>query len=189
MLTKKQKTLLLFINEKLKNGGECPSYDEMRQSLNLKSKSGIHRLIAALEERGFLKRLPHKARCLSVVKLPENAGIQDLYNNFTPSVINGGLDKTTNNNKNKLIPIVGKIAAGAPIEALENSDETIAYPPAKSTDDFFALKVEGDSMIDAGINNGDTVIIKKTNVANNGQIVVALIDDHEATLKLSLIHI
>ena len=183
MLTKKQKTLLLFINEKLKNGGECPSYDEMRQSLNLKSKSGIHRLIAALEERGFLRRLPHKARCLSVVKLPENAGIQDLYNNFTPSVINGGLDKTTNDNKNKLIPVVGKIAAGVPIEALENSDETIAYPPAKSTEDFFALKVEGDSMIDAGINNGDTVIIKKTNVANNGQIVVALIDDHEATLK------
>ena len=182
MLTKKQKILLLYINEKLKNTGTCPSYDEMRKSLNLKSKSGIHRLIAALEERGFLKRLPHKARCLSVIKLPENAGVQDLYNNFTPSIIKGGLNDK-NNNHSKTIPVIGKIAAGLPIEALENEEDSISYPPGNPNGDFFALKVEGDSMVNAGINDGDTVIIKKSEVANNGQIVVALIDNHEATLK------
>jgi len=115
MLTKKQKNLLIYINEKLKNDGVSPSYDEMRQSLNLKSKSGIHRLISALEERGFVKRLAHKARALEVVKLPENAGVKDLYNNFTPSVISGGLDKIKKEKEKKYIPVVGKIAAGLPI--------------------------------------------------------------------------
>ncbi len=183
MLTKKQKNLLIYINEKLKSDGVSPSYDEMRISLSLKSKSGIHRLISALEERGFIKRLAHKARALEVVKLPENASAKDLFNNFTPSLIKGGLDDTKKSKKN-FIPLIGKIAAGLPIEAIEEFAEDIPAPPGtKNPDDFFALRVEGDSMIDAGINDGDTVIIKKTNIAENGKIVVALIDNHEATLK------
>ena len=184
MLTKKQKNLLIFINEKLKRTGISPSYDEMRMSLNLKSKSGIHRLISALEERGFIKRLPHKARALEVIKLPENAGAQDLYNNFSPKIIKGGLDLNKIDDEEVFIPVLGKIAAGAPIEALENQSESL--PLSKSflgSNEYFALKVEGDSMIDAGINTGDYVIIEKTNIAESGKIVVALIDDHEATLK------
>lgn len=184
MLTKKQKNLLIFINEKLKRTGISPSYDEMRMSLNLKSKSGIHRLISALEERGFIKRLPHKARALEVIKLPENAGAQDLYNNFSPKIIKGGLDLNKIDDEEVFVPVLGKIAAGAPIEALENQTENL--PLSKSflgSNEYFALKVEGDSMIDAGINTGDYVIIKKTNIAESGKIVVALIDDHEATLK------
>jgi len=184
MLTKKQKNLLIFINEKLKRTGISPSYDEMRMSLNLKSKSGIHRLISALEERGFIKRLRHKARALEVIKLPENAGAQDLYNNFSPKIIKGGLDLNKIDDEEVFIPVLGKIAAGAPIEALENQTESL--PLSKSflgSNEYFALKVEGDSMRDAGINTGDYVIIKKTNIAESGKIVVALIDDHEATLK------
>jgi repressor LexA len=184
MLTKKQKNLLIFINEKLKRTGISPSYDEMRMSLNLKSKSGIHRLISALEERGFIKRLPHKARALEVIKLPENAGAQDLYNNFSPKIIKGGLDLNKVDDEEVFIPVLGKIAAGAPIEALENQSESL--PLSKSflgSNEYFALKVEGDSMIEAGINTGDYVIIKKTNIAESGKIVVALIDGHEATLK------
>ena len=189
MLTKKQKNLLIYINEKLKSDGVSPSYDEMRISLNLKSKSGIHRLISALEERGFIKRLAHKARALEVVKLPENASAKDLFNNFKPSLIKGGLDESNVNNsyknsEQKYIPLIGKIAAGLPIEAIEDFAEDIPAPPGtKNPNDFFALRVEGDSMINAGINDGDTVIIRKTNIAENGKIVVALIDDHEATLK------
>ncbi|GBL33643.1 MAG: transcriptional repressor LexA [Candidatus Fonsibacter sp.] len=184
MLTKKQKNLLIFINEKLKRTGISPSYDEMRVSLNLKSKSGIHRLISALEERGFIKRLPHKARALEVIKLPENAGAQDLYNNFSPKIIKGGLDLNKIDDEEIFVPVLGKIAAGSPIEALENQSESL--PLSKSflgSNEYFALKVEGDSMINAGINTGDYVIIKKTNIAESGKIVVALIDDHEATLK------
>ena len=184
MLTKKQKNLLIFINEKLKRTGISPSYDEMRMSLNIKSKSGIHRLISALEERGFIKRLPHKARALEVIKLPENAGAQDLYNNFSPKIIKGGLDLNKIDDEEVFIPVLGKIAAGAPIEALENQTESL--PLSKSflgSNEYFALKVEGDSMIEAGINTGDYVIIKKTNIAESGKIVVALIDDNEATLK------
>ena len=183
MLTKKQKNLLVYINEKLKSDGVSPSYDEMRKSLSLKSKSGIHRLISALEERGFIKRLAHKARALEVVKLPENASVKDLFNNFTPSLIKGGLDDVKKTKEN-FIPLIGKIAAGLPIEAIEEHHEDIPCPPGtKNPDDFYALKVEGDSMIDAGIHDGDTVIIKKTSPAENGKIVVALIDNHEATLK------
>ena len=184
MLTKKQKNLLIFINEKLKRTGISPSYDEMRMSLNLKSKSGIHRLISALEERGFIKRLPHKARALEVIKLPENAGAQDLYNNFSPKIIKGGLDLNKIDDEEVFVPVLGKIAAGAPIEALENQTESLPLSKNFSgSNEYFALKVEGDSMIDAGINTGDYVIIKKTNIAESGKIVVALIDDHEATLK------
>jgi repressor LexA len=183
MLTKKQKNLLIYINEKLKKDGVSPSYDEMRISLNLKSKSGIHRLISALEERGFIKRLAHKARALEVLKLPENASAKDLFNNFTPSLIRGGLDNSKKTKKN-YIPLLGKIAAGLPIEAIEEYAEDIPCPPGtKNPEDYYALRVEGDSMIDAGINDGDTVIIRKTNIAENGKIVVALIDNHEATLK------
>ena len=182
MLTKKQKNLLLFINKKLRSSGVSPSYEEMKDSLNLKSKSGIHRLISALEERGFIKRLAHKARALEVVKLPETASANDIYNNFSPSVIRGGLDEE--NLKNNDVPVLGDIAAGTPIEAIQNEVTRIPLPSnLEKNGEFFGLKVNGDSMIEAGINNGDTVIIKKTDTAENGKIVVALIDDHEAMLN------
>ena len=120
MLTKKQKNLLLFINKKLRSSGISPSYEEMKESLNLKSKSGIHRLISALEERGFIRRLPHKARALEVIKLPETASANDIYNTFSPSVIKGGLDQKKSNNKDIEIPVLGKIAAGTPVESIQN---------------------------------------------------------------------
>ena len=184
MLTKKQKNLLLFINKKLRSSGVSPSYEEMKQSLNLKSKSGIHRLISALEERGFIKRLAHKARALEVIKLPETASANDIYNSFSPSVIKGGLDETNLSNEDKDIPVLGSIAAGTPIEAIQNEVTRIPLPEnIEKNGEFFGLKVSGDSMIEAGINDGDTVIIKKTDTAENGKIVVALIDDHEAMLK------
>ncbi|MDC0200698.1 transcriptional repressor LexA [Candidatus Pelagibacter sp.] len=184
MLTKKQKNLLLFINKKLRSSGVSPSYEEMKQSLNLKSKSGIHRLISALEERGFIKRLAHKARALEVIKLPETASANDIYNSFSPSVIKGGLDESNLSDKDTNIPVLGSIAAGTPIEAIQNEVTRISLPEnIEKNGEFFGLKVSGDSMIEAGINNGDTVIIKKTDSAENGKIVVALIDDHEAMLK------
>ena len=184
MLTKKQKNLLLFINKKLRSSGVSPSYEEMKQSLNLKSKSGIHRLISALEERGFIKRLAHKARALEVIKLPETASANDIYNSFSPSVIKGGLDENNTVNESPEIPVLGKIAAGTPIEAIQNEVSKIPLPAnIEKNGEFFGLKVQGDSMIEAGINEGDTVVIKKTDVADNGKIVVALIDDHEAMLK------
>ena len=185
MLTKKQKNLLLFINKKLRSTGVSPSYEEMKESLNLKSKSGIHRLISALEERGFIKRLAHKARALEVIKLPETASANDIYNSFSPSVIKGGLDEENLNNSNDTeIPVLGKIAAGTPVEAIQNEVSRIQLPANIEKDgEFFGLKVQGDSMIEAGINDGDTVIVKKADTADNGKIVVALIDDHEAMLK------
>ena len=184
MLTKKQKNLLLFINKKLRSSGISPSYEEMKQSLNLKSKSGIHRLISALEERGFIRRLPHKARALEVIKLPETASANDIYNSFSPSVIKGGLDENTSNEKSSEISVLGKIAAGTPVEAIQNEVARIPLPAnIEKNGEYFGLKVQGDSMIEAGINEGDTVILKKTDTADNGKIVVALIDDHEAMLK------
>tara|TARA_B100001964_G_scaffold28267_1_gene28660 strand:+ start:123 stop:803 length:681 start_codon:yes stop_codon:yes gene_type:complete len=184
MLTKKQKNLLLYINKKIRSSGVSPSYEEMKNSLNLKSKSGIHRLISALEERGFIKRLAHKARALEVLKLPETASANDIYNSFSPSVITGGLDSSKNKKSIHEVPVLGKIAAGTPIEAIQNEVNRIAIPEELSKGgEHFGLKVSGDSMIEAGINDGDTVIVKKTNTANNGEIVVALIDDHEAMLK------
>ena len=184
MLTKKQKNLLLFINKKLRSTGVSPSYEEMKQSLNLKSKSGIHRLISALEERGFIRRLPHKARALEVIKLPETASANDIYNSFSPSVIKGGLDENTSNEKSSEISVLGKIAAGTPVEAIQNEVARIPLPAnIEKNGEYFGLKVQGDSMIEAGINEGDTVILKKTDTADNGKIVVALIDDHEAMLK------
>ena len=184
MLTKKQKNLLLFINKKIRSTGVSPSYEEMKNSLNLKSKSGIHRLISALEERGFIKRLAHNARALEVLKLPETASANDIYNSFSPSVIKGGLDDTGSKKGVSEISVLGKIAAGTPIEAIQNEVSKVALPEELSKNgEHFGLKISGDSMIEAGINDGDTVIVKKANTANNGQIVVALIDDHEAMLK------
>ena len=185
MLTKKQKNLLLFINKKLRSTGVSPSYEEMKESLNLKSKSGIHRLISALEERGFIKRLAHKARALEVVKLPETASANDIYNSFSPSVSRGGLDdKNLENKSGSEIPVLGNIAAGTPVEAIQNEVMRIPMPDnIEKNGEFFGLKVKGDSMIEAGINDGDTVIVKKADTAENGKIVVALIDDNEAMLK------
>ena len=184
MLTKKQKNLLLYINKKIRSTGVSPSYEEMKNSLNLKSKSGIHRLISALEERGFIRRLAHKARALEVLKLPETASANDIYNSFSPSVIKGGLDVDNMKNSVSEVPVLGKIAAGTPIEAIQNEVSRVALPESLNKNgEHFGLKVSGDSMIEAGINDGDTVIVKKTSTANSGQIVVALIDDHEAMLK------
>ena len=184
MLTKKQKNLLLFINKKLRSSGISPSYEEMKESLNLKSKSGIHRLISALEERGFIRRLPHKARALEVIKLPETASANDIYNTFSPSVIKGGLDQKKSNNEDIEIPVLGKIAAGTPVEAIQNEIARIPLPSnLEKNGEYFGLRVQGDSMIEAGISEGDTVIVKKTDTAENGKIVVALVDDHEAMLK------
>ena len=182
MLTKKQRNLLLFINKKLRASGVSPSYEEMKVSLNLKSKSGIHRLISALEERGFIRRLPHKARALEVIKLPENASANDIFNSFTPSVIKGGLDKSVSNSSK--ISILGSIAAGTPIEAIQQEVDRVALPEdLQNNGEHFGLKVKGDSMVEAGICDGDTVIVKKASNADNGQIAVVLIDDQEATLK------
>ena len=184
MLTKKQRNLLVFINKKIRSTGISPSYDEMKNSLNLKSKSGIHRLITALEERGFIKRLPHKARALEVLKLPETASANDIYNTFSPSVISGGLDNENSKSNSQEISVLGNIAAGTPVEAIQNEVSKVALPVEfQQKGVFFGLKIQGDSMIDAGISEGDTVIIKKTNHADNGKIVVALIDGNEATLK------
>ena len=185
MLTKKQKNLLLFINKKLRSSGISPSYEEMKDSLNLKSKSGIHRLISALEERGFIKRLAHKARALEVIKLPETASANDIYNIFSPSVIKCGLDDSNSKKSDSRdLSVLGNIAAGTPVEAIQNEVARIPLPiNIEKNGEYFGLKVQGDSMIEAGINDGDTVIVKKTDTADNGKIVVALIDDHEAMLK------
>ena len=150
MLTKKQKNQLLFINKKLRSSGISPSYEEMKESLNLKSKSGIHRLISALEERGFIKRLAHKARALEVVKLPETASANDIYNTFSPSVIRGGLDESNSKNNGSEVAVLGSIAAGTPVEAIQNEVSRVPLPE---------------------------------NIEKNGEIVVALIDNHEAMLK------
>ena len=150
MLTKKQKNLLLFINKKLRSSGVSPSYEEMKESLNLKSKSGIHRLISALEERGFIKRLAHKARALEVIKLPETASANDIYNSFSPSVIRGGLDESSNQNNSdeNEIPVLGKIAAGTPVEAIQNEVARIPLPSnIEKNGEFFGLKVQGLSLI------------------------------------------
>ena len=184
MLTKKQKNLLLFINKKLRASGISPSYEEMKHALHLKSKSGIHRLISALEERGFIRRLAHKARALEVIKLPETASANDIYNNFSPSVIKGGLDEENDISNSTEVPVLGNIAAGTSIEAIQNEVSRIPLPNnLEKNGEYFGLKVQGDSMIEAGINEGDTVIVKKTDTADNGKIVVALVDDHEAMLK------
>ena len=184
MLTKKQKNLLVFINKKIRSSGVSPSYEEMKNSLNLKSKSGIHRLISALEERGFIRRLPHKARALEVLKLPETASANDIYNSFSPSVIKGGLDESNTKNKSPEVSVLGNIAAGTPIEAIQNEVARIPLPSnIEKNGEYFGLKVQGDSMINEGIMDGDIVICQHSQVARNGQIVVALIEGSQATLK------
>ena len=185
MLTKKQKNLLLFINKKLRSSGISPSNEEMKQSLNLKSKSGIHRLISALEERGFIRRLPHRARAIEVTKLP-SASSQNKNANFNPELIKGKKEDYNNDIFEDLyeIKMMGKIAAGTPIAAIEYEKNKISVPNHMvGSGEHYALEIEGDSMIGAGILDGDTAIIKKADDAYSGEIIVALIDGEEATLK------
>jgi repressor LexA len=192
MLTRKQLELLRFVHERLKETGVPPSFDEMKDALDLRSKSGIHRLITALEERGFIRRLPNRARAIEVLKLPETLGHSlgsGRARGFTPSVIEGNLGRGRASGEDDggrpiAVPIMGRIAAGTPIEAIQTRSATINVPPdLLAAGDHFALEVRGDSMIDAGILDGDTVLIRKTDAADTGDIVVALIDDEEATLK------
>jgi repressor LexA len=190
MLTRKQLELLLFVNERLKEEGVPPSFEEMKVALNLHSKSGIHRLILALEERGFLKRMPNRARALEVVKLPESHSPSIAKRPaFTPNVIQGSLGKVKPMAANggattTIVPLMGRIAAGVPVSAIQDHSANIQVPPDMlGAGEHFALEVKGDSMINAGIFEGDTVLIKKQQNANNGDIVVALVDEEEATLK------
>jgi len=192
MLTSKQKELLMFIHERLKETGVPPSFDEMKEALDLKSKSGIHRLITALEERGFVRRLPHRARAMEIVKLPDSMPqpLAQRSRGFSPSVIEGSLGRVPQVAEGESlpqtvsVPIMGRIAAGVPIEAIQNRMSTVEVPPELlSMGDHYALEVKGDSMIEAGILEGDTIIVKRCEDANNGDIVVALVDEAEATLK------
>ena len=186
MLTAKQKELLLYIHERIKETGVSPSFDEMKEALDLASKSGIHRLITALEERGFLRRLAHRARALEVLKLPDSAtpsGPARGRGAFRPSVV-GSQPETARSAAAYEIPIPGRIAAGAPIEALQNEIGRVPAPAdLVGGADHFALEVRGDSMIGAGILEGDIVILRRGDTAESGDIVVALIDEEEATLK------
>ena len=192
MLTRKQKELLMFIHERVKETGVPPSFDEMKEALDLKSKSGIHRLITALEERGFIRRLPHRARALEILKLPEamSQGLGNGARGFSPSVIEGSLGRVRiaedgePESASVSVPVMGRIAAGVPIEAIQHRDRDIEVPPDLLTrGEHFALEVKGDSMIEAGILEGDIIIIRRGETANNGDIVVALVDQEEATLK------
>lgn len=191
MLTRKQHELLRFIHERLREAGVPPSFDEMKDALDLKSKSGIHRLIMALEERGFIRRLPNRARALEVIKLPDASITPAARQRFNPSVVEGGLGRSPaprvaddEASRNVAIPVMGRIAAGVPITALQNRSHMISLPPdLLGSGEHYALEVQGDSMIEAGILDGDTVVIRKQDTANTGEIVVALIDDEEATLK------
>jgi repressor LexA len=191
MLTRKQLELLLFINTRLKEEGVPPSFEEMKEALNLQSKSGVHRLIVALEERGFLKRMPNRARALEVLKLPESHSPSLApKKGFTPNVIEGNLGKGKQSAANDgsgrpiIVPLMGRIAAGVPISAIQDHTGNITVPPEMlGGGEHFALEVKGDSMLDAGIFDGDTVLIRKGENAMNGDIVVALVDDEEATLK------
>jgi repressor LexA len=194
MLTRKQLELLMFVHERLKESGVPPSFDEMKDALDLRSKSGIHRLIKALEERGFIKRLPNRARALEVIRLPESMQTSlapARSRGFSPSVIEGNLGRmrspspeSANSNEPVLVPVMGRIAAGVPIDAIQHQSHTIGIPPDMlSPGEHFALEVRGDSMIEAGILDGDTVLIRRSDSADTGDIVVALVDEEEATLK------
>ena len=191
MLTKKQLDLLDFIHKRVQRDGVPPSFDEMKEALDLRSKSGIHRLITALEERGFIRRLAHRARAIEIVKLPESLGGEP-QGGFTPRVIEGDKPEIAPPVAAQSVsptvaevPLMGRIAAGVPIEAINQRDASVSVPGQmlSGTGDHYALEVKGDSMIDAGINDGDVVVIRETSVADNGDIVVALVEDHEATLK------
>jgi repressor LexA len=198
MLTRKQHDLLIFIDNHLKQTGFSPSFEEMKDALSLKSKSGIHRLISALEERGFLRRRHHRARALEVTRLPESLGGRErapippapVEHNFAPNVIRGDFSsrlpgvRAASDAAAVQLPLYGRIAAGLPIEALRDDGAQIEVPMAMlGTGEHYALEVAGDSMIEAGILDGDTVIIRRGEVAENGQIVVALVDENEVTLK------
>src|SRR5262245_51358579 len=200
MLTTKQKDLLAFIHARLQETGVPPSFEEMKEALDLQSKSGVHRLIMALEERGFIRRLPHRARAIEVIKLPEamadggpprpgvNPGVSP---GFSPSVIEGSarrhpraLVPAPDVFSGRSVPLMGRIAAGVPISAIQNHTQDIPVPPdLVGSGEHFALEVKGDSMIDAGINEGDIIIVRRCDTAENGDIVVALVDKEEATLK------
>lgn len=187
MLTKKQLELLEFINGRMKRDGVPPSFDEMKEALDLRSKSGIHRLITALEERGFIRRLAHRARAIEIVKLPEALE----KSGFTPRVIEGDKSDPPRSAMSveavhaMELPVMGRIAAGTPIAAISEVSHNVAVPGSMLTGKghHYALEVKGDSMIDAGINDGDVVVIRETATADNGDIVVALVEGHEATLK------
>ena len=199
MLTRKQYELLVFINRRLSDGGVSPSFEEMKEALGLKSKSGIHRLISGLEERGFIRRLPHRARALEVVRLPEDTAIAGVRgraagerSRFSPTVIRGDFKAALPGTSTSIssdgeaiqLPLYGRIAAGTPIEALRDQSNSIGVPAGLvGSGEHYALEVAGDSMIDAGILDGDTVLIQRSETAENGQIVVALIDNNEVTLK------
>lgn len=194
MLTRKQYDLLRFIHERLKETGVPPSFDEMKEALDLRSKSGIHRLITALEERGFIRRLPNRARALEVVRLPDSVapGLgTSRAKGFSPSVIEGSLGRVRPPADDEdevattvAVPVMGRIAAGTPISAIQSRSHTLNLPPDMlGVGEHFALEVRGDSMIEAGILDGDTVLIRKCETADTGDIVVALVDDEEATLK------
>lgn len=191
MLTRKQYELLKFIHERLKESGVPPSFEEMKDALDLRSKSGIHRLITALEERGFIRRLPNRARALEVVRLPESvAPGLGTKKGFSPNVIEGSLGRVVRTASEDeggrpiAVPVMGRIAAGTPIAAIQSRSHTIHVPPEiLATGEHFALEVRGDSMIEAGILEGDLALIRKSDTAETGDIVVALVDDEEATLK------
>jgi repressor LexA len=190
MLTKKQLDLLEFIHTRVQRDGVPPSFDEMKDALDLRSKSGIHRLITALEERGFIRRLAHRARAIEIVKLPESLGGEQGAG-FHPRVIDGDKPGATAANLEPItisaveLPVMGRIAAGVPIEAISHVSHQVAVPGSmvSGVGQHYALEVKGDSMIDAGINDGDVVVIRETNIADNGEIVVALVEGQEATLK------
>jgi repressor LexA len=197
MLTRKQFELLRFIHERLTEAGVPPSFDEMKDALDLRSKSGIHRLITALEERGFIRRLPNRARAIEVIKLPDSVahGLgSGRSRGFVPNVIEGDLGRVRqqpvgsedddSGGRPIAVPVMGRIAAGTPVEAIQTRSSTINVPPdLLSTGEHFALEVRGDSMIEAGILDGDIALIRKSDAADTGDIVVALIDEEEATLK------
>jgi repressor LexA len=196
MLTKKQHELLMYINQRLAASGVAPSFDEMKDALNLRSKSGIHRLISGLEERGFIRRLAHRARALEVIKLPEESAASSAVfggverGRFSPTVIRGDFagalpgTPVAADSAAVDLPLYGRIAAGTPIEALRDQNNSVGVPGSLvGRGEHYALEVAGDSMVDAGILDGDTVIIQRCDTAENGAIVVALIDNIEATLK------
>ena len=201
MLTRKQYDLLMFIHKRVQRDGVSPSFDEMKEALDLRSKSGIHRLITALEERGFIRRLAHRARAVEIIRLPDN--VEDTRPNrggFRPSVIEGdlsrddgfgqasaqlGMEPLRHDEDAATVPLIGRIAAGVPIEAMEHGPSRLGVPTTmlSASGEHYALEVKGDSMIEAGIFEGDVVVVQRQDTADTGDIVVALIEDHEATLK------
>ena len=188
MLTKKQLDVLNFIDKRMRRDGVPPSFDEMKEALDLRSKSGIHRLVTALEERGFIRRLAHRARAIEIVKLPESL---ERKSGFVPQVVEGDRRDPprgavpVDSGASIELPMMGRIAAGVPIEAISQAEHNVAVPGSMVSGraHHYALEVKGDSMIDAGINDGDIVVIRETSTADNGDIVVALVEGHEATLK------